>query len=258
MIIIGEMTPVTGVATGLVGTEPVIVDSVSVRIGGGPPVSAELSLGAARVFKANVLVPGPPGPVSVTVTANYGGSHPPQTNVITAIATEGALSGCWLSDDGMLYFLNQSGNTLWGVGLDQGPGLAGRGLSVTTVFAGALNPGTTANVRATERSAPSIGIPPVTLGIQGAWADVPRGTRSLSGTLILDPQGGPGGISVIDVAAQTGGFSATKLTRVAYSPPQPADIQYLFGISAVRLNRWSVLKKLVFTMDCGRFGAPSI
>ena len=114
VIIIGETTPVTGTATGLLGAEPVMVDSVTVEIGGGPPVRAGLTLGAARIFKANVLVPGPPGPTTVTVTAHYDDGRPPQSKSVTAIATAGALSGCWLSDDGMLFFLNQSGNTLWG------------------------------------------------------------------------------------------------------------------------------------------------
>jgi hypothetical protein len=230
VVIIGETTLVTGTATGLLGAEPVIVDSVTVSIGSAPPVTAELSFGAARVFKANVLVPGPPGPVIVTVTAHYDGNHPPQAKSFTAIATAGALSGCWLSDDGMLFFLNQSGNTLWWVGLDQGPGLQGQGLSVTTVFAGAVNPVSTTNSKAAAITGPSIGIPPVSLGIQGAWADVPRGTRSLNGTLNLDPEGGPSGVQILNVVAQTGGFTATKLTRIIYGPAPPADIQSLFEL----------------------------
>jgi hypothetical protein len=231
VVIIGETTLVTGIATGAGGAEPVLVDSVTVQIGGGPPVTAGLTFGLARDFKAEVVVPGPPGPVVVTVTAHDDGGRA-LTKSVTAIATEGALTGCWSSDDGMLFFLNQNGNTLWWVGLDQGPGLQGQGLGVTTVFQGAVNSVTHPSPGPLGIAAPAIGIPPpVTLGIQGAWADVPRGTRLLSGTLILDPEINPGGpVQVLNVAAQTGGFTASKLTRVVFAPPQQEDIQSLFAL----------------------------
>jgi hypothetical protein len=123
VVVIGETTLVSGTATGTGGAEPVLVDSVTIRIGGGPIVAAGLShVGLARNFKAEVVVPGPPGPVAVTVTAHFDGNRV-LTKTVTAIATEGALTGCWLSDDGMLFFLNQNGNTLWWVGLD---GVSGR------------------------------------------------------------------------------------------------------------------------------------
>jgi hypothetical protein len=90
---------------------------------------------------------------------------------------------------------------------------------------------TTTNPGAAGIARPAISIPPVTLGIQGAWADVPRGTRLPSGTLILDPVSNPGGpVQVLNVAAQTGGFTASKLTRVVYTPPQQEDIQSLFEV----------------------------
>ena len=230
VIIIGETTPVTGTATGLLGAEPVMVDSVTVVISGGAPVQAELSIGATRTFKANVLVPGPPGPTSVTVAAHYDDGRPPQTKSVTAIATEGALSGCWLSDDGTLFFLNESGNTLWGVGLDQGSGLQGQGLNVTTVFTAALHPVSVANSKAAVESPGAIHTPPETLGIQGSWTDVPRGTRSLSGTLILNPETSTNGAHILNVIAQTGGFTATKLTRTVYAQAQQTDIQTLFQL----------------------------
>ena len=232
VVIIGETTLVTGIATGTGGAEPVLVDSVTVQIGGGPPVTARLSIGGqARDFKAEVIVPGPPGPVVVTVTAHFDGERT-LTKSVTAIATEGALTGCWSSDDGTLFFLSQNGNTLWWVGLDQAPGLQGQGLAVTTVFQGAINPVTTTNPGTAAAARPPIGIPPVTLGIQGAWADVPRGTRLLSGTLILDPEINPGGpVQVLNVEAETGGFTATTLRRVVFAPPQPPeDIQSLFEV----------------------------
>ncbi len=239
VIIIGETTLVSGVATGAGGAEPVLVDSVTVQIGGGPPVTAGLSFagGEARDFKAEAVVPGPPGPVVISVTARFDGDRI-VTKTVTAVATAGALTGCWSSDDGMLFFLNQNGNTLWGAGLDQGPGLQGQGLSVTTVFQGAVSSVTHPNPQAAGIAGPAIGIPPpVTLGIQGAWADVPRGTRSLSGTLIFDPQSGPGGVQVLNVVAQTGGFTATRLTRVAFTPPPPPeDIQSVFALVHKNLN----------------------
>ncbi|MBV8531587.1 MAG: hypothetical protein JO104_09740 [Candidatus Eremiobacteraeota bacterium] len=228
VIVIGEATLVSGTAAGLLGAEPVMVDSVTVEIAGGPPVAAELTLGNTRIFKANVLVPGPPGPKTVTVTAHYDSGRPPQAKSVTAMATTGALSGCWSSDDGMLFFLNQSGNTLWGVGLDQGPGLQGQGLSVTTVFTAALHP-----VIAQSKVVgipTTIHTPPGTLGIPGAWTDVPRGTRSLSGTLSLEPGIDSSGVAVLNVISQTGGFTATKLTRTAYAPAPQTGIQALFQL----------------------------
>ena len=244
MVIIGETTLVTGIATGTGGAEPVLVDSVTVQIGGGPPVTAGLSIGLARVFKAEVLVPGPPGPVVVTVTAHFDGGRV-LTKSVTAIATEGALTGCWSSDDGMLFFLSQNGNTLWWVGLDQGPGLQGQGLSVTTVFQAAVNPVTTTNSQGAGTAGPAIGIPPpVTLGIQGAWVDVPRGTRLLSGTLVLEPEISPGGpVQVLNLTSQTGGFTASKLTRVVYMPPQQEDIQSLFEVVHKNLGDNETLAK---------------
>jgi hypothetical protein len=245
VVIIGETMLVSGIATGTGGAEPVLVDSVTVQIGGGPPVMAGLSIGLARVFKAEVLVPGPPGPVVVTVTAHFDGGRV-LTKSVTAIATEGALTGCWSSDDGMLFFLSQNGNTLWWVGLDQGPGLQGQGLSVTTVFQAAVNPVTTTNLQGAGTAGPAIGIPPpVTLGIQGAWADVPRGTRLLSGTLVLEPEISPGGpVQVLNVTSQTGGFTASKLTRVVYTPPQQEeDIQSLFEVVHKNLGDNETLAK---------------
>ena len=94
---------------------------------------------------------------------------------------------------------------------------------------------------------PAIGIPPpVTLGIQGAWADVPRGTRLLSGTLILDPEISPGGpVQVLNVAAQTGGFTATRLTRVVFTPPpQQEDIQSVFELVHKNLDNDETLADL--------------
>ena len=244
VVIIGETTLVSGIATGLGGAEPVLVDSVTVEIGGGPPVAAGLSLvGEARDFKAEVVVPGPPGPVVVTVTAHFDGGRA-LTKTVTAVATEGALTGCWSSDDGMLFFLSQNGNTLWWVGLDQGPGLQGQGLNVTTVFQAAVNPVTTTNPGAAAFAGPAIGIPPVAHGILGAWADVPRGTRLRSGTLVLEPESNPGGpVQVLNVTAETGGFTASKLTRVVYAPPQQEDIQSLFEVVHKNLNDNETLAK---------------
>lgn len=230
VVIIGEKTLVSGIATGTGGAEPVLVDSVTVQIGGGPLVTAKLSIGGqeAKVFTAEVLVPGPPGPVVITVTAHFDGPRV-LTKTVTAIASEGALTGCWSSNDGMLFFLSQNGNSLWWVGLDQGPGLQGQGLNVTTVFLGAVNPVIT-NREAAGPAGPAVIVPPGR-GILGAWADVPRGTRLLSGTLVLEPESGPGGVvNVLNVTAQTGGFTATKLTRTVFTPPQPEDIQSLFKL----------------------------
>ncbi len=253
VVIIGETTLVSGIATGEGGAEPMPVDRVTVQIGGGPAVTASLTFGEARVFKAEVMVPGPPGPVVVSVTA-FAGARTLRKSV-TAIATEGALTGCWSSDDEMLFFLSQNGNTLWGLGLDQGPGLQGQGLAVTTVFQGAINPVTNPNPGAVGIAEREIVIPPVNLGIQVAWADVPRGTRLLSGTLVLDPEANPSGpVQVLNVASQTGGFTASKLTRVVFTPPPPPDdIQAVFELVHKNLNDGETLAK-----EGGLLGLPNL
>ncbi len=48
VVITGETTLVSGIATGTGGAEPVLVDGGTVRIGGGPAVTATLSIGLAK------------------------------------------------------------------------------------------------------------------------------------------------------------------------------------------------------------------
>jgi hypothetical protein len=109
---------------------------------------------------------------------------------VTVTASEGDLNdltGYWQGDDGASYFLKQNRNTLWWVGLDGDVGLHGPGLNVTNVFRGELQPISTA----VPEEAPSAA--PINGTVRGQWADVPRGTRLWSGTLVLSPTRGPDG-----------------------------------------------------------------
>ena len=91
---------------------------------------------------------------------------------------------------------------------------------------GAINRVTHPELEAARAIGPEIVVPPVGLGILGAWADVPRGTRMRSGTVVLQPQrGADGSVQFLNVSAETGGFTASRLTRVVFTPPQQEDIQ---------------------------------
>ena len=47
-----------------------------------------------------------------------------------------------------------------------------------------------------------------------------------SGALVLQPQrGADGAVQFLNVSAETGGFTASRLTRTLFAPPQQEDIQ---------------------------------
>jgi hypothetical protein len=84
------------------------------------------------------------------------------------------LTGVWIADNGASYYIRQIGNDIWWVGMNGArDGIFGDfstlvncihpGTDFTNVFRGRLTP----------------------TGIEGAWADVPRGRNRLSGTLTL-------------------------------------------------------------------------
>ena len=106
------------------------------------------------------------------------------------------LTGTYMADDGGIYFVQQSGNTLWWAGLSVDPGLSAdkvwhRGLSFTNVFRGTINSDNT---------------------ITGDWSDVTRGTILQSGTLTVKI-GNSGGVTQFTKLAATGGFGATSWTQ---------------------------------------------
>jgi hypothetical protein len=67
---------VVGIATGQAGAEPVLVDSVTVRLGNQPPVTAHMKLVKPSTvptwsFEATLQVNLPSGPISITVQATF-------------------------------------------------------------------------------------------------------------------------------------------------------------------------------------------
>ena len=228
LAVIGQMLNVAGEVFGRGGAEPVLVDSVVVQIGGGPPVTASVKRALHTTvpsyrFSATAQVSGPPGPLAVQVTANFDNNQTVhQTQTVDAVT--GALTGVWSGDDGTQYFVKEDGNTVWWVGMDTTPGVHGFGLNVTSVFRGGFQL-TTLPSPAESNLAPIIG-----LGINGDWADVPRGTRMGSGTLTFQPvlqlhqQ-----VHQLQIVASTGGFTTRTLNRVQATPELMADIQTVLG-----------------------------
>lgn len=228
LAVIGQMLNVAGDVSGKGGPEPVVLESVVVQVGGNPPVTATVkrllhTTVPSYTFSASVQVPGPPGPMAVQVTADFDNNqtvHQAQT----VDAVTGALTGVWSGDDGTQYFVKEDASNVWWVGMDTTPGVHGPGLNVTSVFRGGYHL-TTLPSLAESMLAPVIG-----LGISGEWADVPRGTRMGSGTLIFQPvlqlhkQ-----VHQLQVVASTGGFTTRTLTRVQATPELIADIQTVLG-----------------------------
>jgi hypothetical protein len=108
------------------------------------------------------------------------------------------LSGTYMADDGGIYYVQQSGKTLWwaGMSLDRElpPDLQWhRGLSFTNVFSGTIG----------RRNI-----------VTGGWSDVPRGTILSHGQLKLQVTASGAGIEFVKVAA-TGGFGGSKWHRIA-------------------------------------------
>jgi hypothetical protein len=224
LVVVGQTINVGGSVVGKGGLEPVSVDTVTVHIGSSPPVDATLTSVRGPVpgatFHTTVQVPGPPGPQTIVVTAAFDNNvvvH--AARVVNAAA--GELTGVWRADDGGLYFLKQNVTTLWWVGMDGNPGLQRPGLTITNVFRGEF-PST-----APLHTATAGPMGPVTgLGISGAWADVPRGTRMRSGTLTVNPiHAADGSVQQLQVVASSGGFTTTMLTRTLSQPQTGFYIQ---------------------------------
>jgi hypothetical protein len=103
------------------------------------------------------------------------------------------LTGTYLGDDGSIYYVQRSSNTLWWVGmsLDKDPSSAElqwhRGLDYTNVFRGTINTDNT---------------------VTGEWCDVPRGASLDSGTLTIR-FGKSGGVFQFTRIAVTGNLKTT-------------------------------------------------
>jgi hypothetical protein len=105
------------------------------------------------------------------------------------------LSGTYRANDGGIYYVEQSGSTLWWAGMSLDGGLQAdeqwhRGLRFTNVFRGTIDGGT----------------------IVGEWADVSRGVSLSHGALTLTFGTSGGAVQLVRVSA-SGGFGATIWTQ---------------------------------------------
>ena len=117
---------------------------------------------------------------------------------VSAALAQSSLTGIWTADDGGVYYVRQTGNTVWWAGFSSEAGLNDfhRGLEFTNVFHGVLG----AN------------------GLTGDWADVPKGRTLQSGTLTLDVAA-----NTLHRRTATGGFGASSWQRTG-PPPAVPDI----------------------------------
>ena len=95
------------------------------------------------------------------------------------------LTGTYMADDGGVYYVQQSGSTLWWAGMSLDSDLSAdlqwhRGLNFTNVFRGTINSDNT---------------------IVGDWSDVTRGTILQSGTLTVKIGSSGGAIQLTKVTA---------------------------------------------------------
>ena len=103
------------------------------------------------------------------------------------------LTGTYHANDGGIYYVQRSSNTLWwaGMSLDKDPSSADfqwhRGLNFTNVFRGTINSDNT---------------------VTGEWSDVPRGA-SLNGGTLSFRFSNSGGVTQFTRIAATGNFAAT-------------------------------------------------
>jgi hypothetical protein len=102
------------------------------------------------------------------------------------------LTGTYRADDGGIYYVQRSSNTLWwaGMSLDKEPSAEvqwHRGLDFTNVFRGTINSDNT---------------------VSGEWSDVPRGASLDGGTLSIRFSNS-GGVTQFTRIAATGNFRAT-------------------------------------------------
>jgi hypothetical protein len=147
------------------------------------------------------------------------------TNVPTVVAATPDLSGTYTADDGGIYYLQQSGNVLWWVGMsldtNPTPDLQWhRGLAYTSVFRGTINGDGT---------------------ITGQWADVSRGVLLPSGTVTLavaTANGVPQLAMVSETGSSGGGFPA-----VLWTWTQPLDDTQINGNTVDIISRFNAVHK---------------
>jgi hypothetical protein len=149
--------------------------------------------------------------------------------IITALLAAGLifascarnLTGTYMADDGGIYYMQQSGNTLWWAGLSLDRELPidfvwHRGLYFTNVFRGTVNTDNT---------------------IVGEWSDVSRGLTLNSGTLTVKIDSF-GGVTKLTKLTATGGFGATTWTRT-----DPLDDTKFNGTTLDIISRFDAVHK---------------
>ena len=131
------------------------------------------------------------------------------------------LTGTYKADDGGVYYMQQSGSTLWWTGLSLDRELPPdyvwhRGLYFTNVFRGIINSDNT---------------------VIGEWSDVSRGVTLNSGTLTVKIDSSAGVTKLTKVTA-TGGFGATTWTRT-----DPLDDTKFNGTTLDIISRFDAVHK---------------
>jgi hypothetical protein len=131
------------------------------------------------------------------------------------------LTGTYMADDGGIYYLQQSGSTLWWAGLSLDRQLPAdfvwhRGLYFTNVFRGVINSDNT---------------------IIGEWSDVSRGLTLNSGTLTVKIESS-GGVTKLTKVTATGGFGATTWIRT-----DPLDDTKFNGTTLDIISRFDAVHK---------------
>ena len=131
------------------------------------------------------------------------------------------LTGTYMADDGGIYYVQQSGTTLWWAGMSLDSNLTPdsqwhRGLNFTNVFRGTVNSDYT---------------------VAGEWADVNRGLTLNSGTLKWSIGYFNGRLQLTKVTG-TGGFGANTLTQ-----SDPLDDTKFDGITEDIYSRFDLVHK---------------
>ena len=131
------------------------------------------------------------------------------------------LTGTYKADDGGVYYMEQSGSTLWWAGLSLDRQLPAdyvwhRGLEFTNVFRGTINNDNT---------------------IVGEWSDLSRGATLNSGTLTVKIDSS-GGVTKLTKLTATGGFGATSWTKT-----DPLDDTKFNGATLDIISRFDAVHK---------------
>ena len=142
-------------------------------------------------------------------------------NGLMCVSCNRNLTGTYMADDGGIYYLQQSGSTLWWTGLSLDRELPAdyvwhRGLYFTNVFRGTINSDNT---------------------IVGEWSDVSRGLTLNSGTLTVKIDNSRGVTKLTKLTA-TGAFGATTWTRT-----DPLDDTKFNGSTLDIISRFDAVHK---------------